>query len=175
MIKKLAVLGCLALALTASAASAQRAGRLVEFGIDGGITFGLDDPNLTLVSLPVQAFRVGFFMSDRLSIEPRLSFNSISGGGASIQTYAFEVGALFHPGGYRTGRGMYIRPFGGIVGFNSDPVDDSDGFLGAGVGVRLPFADRRLATRLEANLSHVFDTGGSTALGLLFGLSFFTR
>jgi hypothetical protein len=175
MMKRLAVLGCLTLALAASAASAQRAARPVEFGIDGGITFGLDDPNLTLVSIPVQAFRVGFFMSDRVSIEPRINFSSISGGGASFQTYVLELGALFHPGGYRTGRALYIRPFGGIAGVNTDAGDESDGYLGAGVGVRLPFADRRLATRLEANLSHVFDAGGSTALGLLFGLSFFTR
>lgn len=171
---KLAVLGCLALAMTASPADAQRASRPVELGIDGGITFGLDDPNATLVNLPVQAFRVGFFVNDRVSIEPRFNFTSFSGGGVSAQSYAVELGALFHPGGYR-GRGLYIRPFGGILGFNSDAGDDSDAYLGAGVGFRFPFADRRLATRVEGNLSHLFDDGGSTALGILFGLSFFTR
>ena len=174
MMNRLAVLGCLALALTASSASAQRASRLVELGVDGGITFGLGDPNVTVVSLPVQAFRVGFFISDRVSIEPRVNFNSVSGGGGSVQTYVVELGALFHPGGFR-GRGLYIRPFGGIIGFNSDPVDDTDGYLGAGVGFRFPFADRRLATRVEGNLAHQFSDGGNTSLGILFGLSFFTR
>ena len=173
MTNRLAVLACLTLAMTASSASAQRAPRPVELGIDGGLTFGLDDPNITLVNLPVQAFRVGFFISDRVSIEPRFNFTSFSGGGTSAQSYVVELGALFHPGGYR-GRGLYIRPFGGIIGFNSETGDDSDPYLGAGVGFRFPFADRRLATRVEGNLSHLFDPG-STALGLLFGLSFFTR
>ena len=57
------------------------ASRPIELGIDGGIMIGFDDPNVTVVSLPVQAFRVGFFMTDRVEIEPRLTFNSISGGG----------------------------------------------------------------------------------------------
>jgi hypothetical protein len=174
MKKRFAVLGCLALALTASTADAQRRARLLEFGVDGGITVVFGDPNLTLVNLPVQDFRVGFFMGDRMSIEPRFHLNSISGGGASAQEYSVEVGALFHPGGHRAGSGLYIRPFAGIVGFNSEPADDSDAFLGAGVGVKLPFADRRFATRLEANLSHLFSEGdGTNRLGLLFGLSFF--
>jgi hypothetical protein len=176
MMKRFAVLGCLAVALTASAATAQRASRPVELGIDGGIMIGFDDPNVTVVSLPVQAFRVGFFMTDRVEIEPRVAFNSISGGGASFQTYALELGALFHPGGYRTGRGIYIRPFGGIEGVNTDLGDDNNGYLGAGVGIRFPFADRRLATRFEGNLAHVFaEGGGANRLGILFGLSFFTR
>lgn len=173
MTKRFAVLGFLAVALTASAAGAQRASRPIELGIDGGITVGFDNPNITLVAIPVQAFRVGFFMTDRVSIEPRFGFNSISGGGFSARTYVVELGALFHPGGYRTGSGIYVRPFGGLIGTGGDIGSESDGYLGAGVGVKLPFAAGRLATRLEANFSHVFDTGGSNQLGILFGLSFF--
>ncbi|HWL40583.1 MAG TPA: outer membrane beta-barrel protein [Gemmatimonadaceae bacterium] len=174
MKNRFAVLGCLALALTASAADAQRGSRPIEFGVDGGLTVAFDDPTVTLVSLPVQDFRVGFFMTDRVSIEPRFHLNSQSTDGGSFQEYHFELGALFHPGGYRTGSGLYIRPFGGIVGFNSEATDDSDGYLGAGIGIKLPFSDRRFATRLEANFSHLFSEGdGSNRLGLLFGLSFF--
>jgi hypothetical protein len=174
MTKRFAVLGFLVLALTASAAEAQRTTRPIEFGIDGGIIVLLEDPdNVTLVSLPIQAFRVGFFIDDKVSIEPRFNFNSISGGGFSQRTYAVELGALYHFGGYRTGSGVYVRPFAGIEGTGGDLGSDSDGYLGAGIGVKLPFAQRRLAARLEANYGHVFDTGGSDRIGLLFGLSFF--
>ncbi len=175
MTKRSAILGLLALLLTASAADAQKGSRRLELGIDGGISVGFDDPTITVVSLPLQAFRVGFFMSDRVSLEPRFNFNSISGGGSSFSTYAFELGALFHPGGYRTGSGLYVRPFAGVEGIGGDLGSESDPFVGAGVGLKIPFADRRLATRLEANIGHAFTTGGSTRLGILFGLSFFTR
>lgn len=175
MTKRSAILGLLALLLTASAADAQKRSRRLELGIDGGISVGFENPNITVVSLPVQAFRVGFFMSDRVSLEPRFNFNSISGGGTSIRTYAFELGALGHPGGYRTGSGLYVRPFVGIQGVGGSLGSASDPYVGAGVGLKIPFADRRFATRLETNLGHVFDTGGSTRLGILFGLSFFTR
>lgn len=182
MIKKLAVLGCLALAMTATAAEAQRgSSRPLEFGIDGGVTILFEDPdNVTVVSIPVQDFRVGYFWTDRVSIEPRFHINSVSSGGVSVREYAFELGALFHPGGYRTGSGIYVRPFGGILGSSFDApgdiddVSESDGYLGAGLGVKLPFGDRRFATRLEANFAHVFRDGdGGNRLGLLFGLSFF--
>jgi hypothetical protein len=175
MTKNLLVLGFLALVVSASAADAQkRVSRPMEFGLDGGISFGMDDPNVTTVSVPVQALRVGFFMNDKVSLEPRFNFNSISGGGASFRTYALELGALYHFGGYAKGSGLYVRPFTGIAGGSTAAGSDSDAFLGAGVGVKLPFANRRLATRLEANYGHAFsDGGGSDGLGVLFGLSLF--
>jgi hypothetical protein len=175
MTKNLVVLGFLALVMSASAADAQkRVSRPMEFGIDGGISFGMDDPSVTTVSLPVQALRVGFFMNDKVSVEPRFNFNSVSGGGVSLRTYSLELGALYHFGGYTKGSGLYARPFAGIAGVGGDLGSGSDGFMGAGVGVKLPFANRRLATRLEANYGHAFsDGGGSDGLGVLFGLSLF--
>ena len=38
-----------------------------------------------------------------------------------------------------------------------------------------PFADRCLATRMEANYVRDFDNGGKNEIGVLIGLSFFTR
>jgi hypothetical protein len=177
MMKKLVVLGLLALVATASAADAQKStARPIELGLDGGLSIGFDDPNVTTVSLPVQALRVGFFMNDNLSLEPRFNFNSVSGGGVSVRSYALEMGALWHLGGYTKGNGLYVRPFAGIVGVGGDVGSGSDAFMGAGVGVKLPFAQRRLATRLEANLAHAFtDGGGSNGLGILFGVSLFHR
>jgi hypothetical protein len=177
MTKRFLLLGALSLALVAPVAEAQRGSRgssgPVELGIDGGITFGLDDPNFTIVSLPTQVFRVGYFLNDRFEIEPRLSVTSASGGGTSITAYSFEAGLLYQPHGDRVGKGLYFRPFVGIVGASvSGGGDDNTGVVGIGAGLKLPFADRRLATRLEANYSH---SDGSNLLGLLFGLSWFTR
>lgn len=177
MTKQIAVLGFIALVLTATTADAQKSiPRPIELGMDGGISVGFDNPNVTTVSLPVQALRVGFFMNDNISLEPRFNFNSVSGGGVSVRSYALELGALYHLGGYRKGSGLYVRPFAGIAGVGGDLGSGSDAFLGAGVGVKLPFANRRLATRLEANVGHAFtDVGGSNNLGLLLGVSLFHR
>ena len=177
MMNKLAVLGFLALVTTASTADAQKSSaRPIELGLDGGISVGFDDPNVTTVSLPVQALRVGFFMNDKLSLEPRFNFNSVSGGGVSVRTYSLELGALYHLGGITKGNGLYVRPFAGIAGVGGDLGSGSDAFMGAGVGIKVPFANRRLATRLEANLGHAFsDGGGSNGLGVLFGVSLFHR
>jgi hypothetical protein len=179
MIKRVVVLSAVVLVAVAPSAHAQRSGRgspPIELGIDGGVSFGLDNPKVTVVALPVQSFRVGFLMTDRIAIEPRLSLNSIHAGGGSFTTYAFEVGLVYSPSGDRVGNGLYGRPFIGVSGVNtSGPGDDSNGYLGLGVGLKIPFADRRLATRMEANYAHGFSTPSTNAIGLLIGLSFFTR
>jgi hypothetical protein len=178
MMKRILAFGALALALTAATADAQRSSRRdggpIELGIDGGITFGLDDPNVTVIQLPVQAFRVGYFLNDKWEIEPKVAIVSQSGGGGgSFTAYTLEAGLLYQPNGDRVGKGLYFRPFVGVSGFTvSGPGDDNAGEAGIGVGLKLPFNDRRLATRLEANYTHA---DGSNLIGLLFGLSWFTR
>jgi hypothetical protein len=181
MMKRLVVLGVTALALTAPAASAQRGSRgssgPVELGIDAGVTFGLDAPRLTVVALPAQDFRLGYFLNDKLEIEPRFSLNSLHSAGATLTTYAFELGLLLMPSGDRIGNGFYLRPFLGVAGISVSGGGGSNnsGYAGAGFGLKIPFADRRLATRLEANYAHGFSNGGSNQIGLALGLSFFTR
>lgn len=176
--KRILVLCSSALFLAAPNAFAQRthAGGL-ELGVDGGIAFGLDDPHTTVIALPVQNFRLGYFASDKVEIEPRFFVNSLHIADiGTLTTYSVEVGALFMPGGDRAGNGLYIRPFGGFTGISgSGGNSDSNGVLGAGIGLKVPFADRRLATRWEANYAHAFGNGGTNQIGLLAGLSFFTR
>ena len=181
MMKRFLSLGALAVALIAPAAEAQRASHRdsgpIELGIDGGVTFGLDNPNTTIVSLPTQVFRLGYFLSNNVEVEPRVSINSASGGGVSVTAYSLEAGVLFQPAGDRVGKGLYLRPFLGVSGLNvSGPGgNNNSGYAGAGFGLKLPFADRRLATRMEANYAHGFSGGGSNLIGVLIGLSFFTR
>jgi hypothetical protein len=178
--KRLLVIGFAMLVLAAPAAKAQRSQRgstPVELGIDGGVTFGLDAPRTTVVALPVQSFRVGFLMSNNLALEPRVGINSFHSGGASATSYDLQLGVVYQPDGDRVGNGFYGRPFAGISGLNvSGPGgNNNSGYMGLGLGLKIPFADRRLATRMEANYAHGFSGGGSNQIGLLIGLSFFTR
>jgi hypothetical protein len=181
MMKGLLLCGVAILSLVASTAEAQRSARRggsspVELGVDGGVVFGLDDPNVSIVSLPIQDFRIGFLVSPRWEIEPRFSLTSIHGGGQTATDYSFAVGALYQPAGDRVGKGLYGRPFIGLSGTSvSGGASDSNGFAGLGLGLKLPWDDRRLATRMEANYTHGFGNGGANAIGVLIGLSFFTR
>jgi hypothetical protein len=76
---------------------------------------------------------------------------------------------------------VYVRPFigvAGITGGGSDDVDDDSGSdaefsVGTGLGVKIPWR-QDLAWRLEANVGYGFDNE-AFRLGLLAGLSFFTR
>jgi hypothetical protein len=178
MIKRLFVLSVATLVFaTPAEAQRQRTSTPIELGIDGGLLFGLDAPRTTVVALPVQSFRVGFLVTDNLALEPRVGINSIHGGGASVTAYDFQLGVVYQPDGDRVGKGLYGRPFIGVSGVSvSGPGgNNTNGYLGLGLGLKIPFADRRLATRMEANYEHGFGGGGSNVIGLLIGLSFFTR
>jgi hypothetical protein len=179
MIKRLAVLGFATLAITAPAANAQRSSRgstPIELGIDGGVVFGLDAPRSTAVILPLQDFRVGFLVSDNFALEPRFNLTSIHGSGVTATQYNLEFGVVYSPSGDRVGNGLYGRPFVGVNGVSvSGGGSNNNGYAGLGLGVKLPFSDRRLATRLEANYAHGFGNAGGNLMQLLFGFSFFTR
>ena len=174
-----------ALALVASSAIAQpTAPRPLEFGIDAGVGIGIGDNSYTTIGIPVQALRVGFPVSPRVSLEPKIRINIVSDEG-SFTSYRADLGLLYHfgsdryPGAYQRA-GLYARPFVGITGFNADPdgpgdgSSDSAGLIGAGIGYKFPIISR-LSSRFEANLAHVFGEGDATEIGLLAGLSFFTR
>ena len=180
MMKSLLVLTIAALSVGATSAEAQRPARQssnpIELGIDGGVLFGLDKPSVSVVGLPTQDFRIGFIVAPRWEIEPRFNLTSIHGGGVSATDYSFAVGALYQPAGDRVGKGLYGRPFIGVSGTSvSGGGSNSNGFAGLGLGLKLPWDDRRMATRMEANYTHGFGNGGGNALGILIGLSFFTR
>jgi hypothetical protein len=169
-----------ALTLAASAAEAQD--RPVELGIDAGLTVGLGDNSFNTINIPAQAFRVGFFVQDNISIEPKVGINSTSVNGHRSTNYRAELGLLYHffrPGmrpypspGPRSS--VYVRPFVGIVGSSNNDASDTNGLLGIGVGMKVPLVNR-LAARFEANIAHTFGDFSSNELGILAGLSFFTR
>ena len=173
------------LATSAPIASAQRTSSSstagLEFGIDAGATFGLGDQSSVQLTLPASRFRVGFYLpNSRWSIEPAtfLSWTKVEGADG-VFVYDLELGALYHlapPSDVTAPTPMsvvYVRPFLGVQGASSGGNDDSEFFMGAGLGVDLPWR-QNLAWRLEANTGYGFDNK-AFRLGLLAGLSFFTR
>jgi len=167
-----------ALLIVTANAPAQSGPRPLELGIDAGVDIALGDNSFTTISIPVQAFRIGFPVSPRVSLEPKFVLNVITGDGDTFTSYRADLGLLYHfgsdryPGAYQRA-GAYVRPFAGIVGF-ADGNSDSSGLLGAGIGYKFPLISR-LSSRFEANFAHVFEDGDSNSIGLLAGLSFFTR
>jgi hypothetical protein len=169
--------GLIAVTLLATSPSLARAqANPIELGVDAALAIGLDDPRVTTIAIPLQRFRVGFFTSPTRSFEPTLSINYVSiEDGPDFSVITLGLGVLFHLSPDRTRTQTYLRPFGGFTTASNGGSDTSP-HLGFGAGFKNPFANRRLATRLEAFLQHVFDEpDGITSVGVLFGLSFFTR
>jgi hypothetical protein len=179
MMKRLVVHIALAIAVAAPAVGAQRSSQRsgpIELGIDGGVSFLFASPTLTHVALPVQDFRLGYFLNNKAEIEPRFNINSLHANSGGVTTYGFELGLLLIPNGDRVGNGLYLRPFAGVTGVSvTGGGSNNSGNAGVGVGLKLPFEDRRLATRLEANYAREFGNGGMNEINVLIGLSFFTR
>ncbi len=181
MIKKLTVAAA-ALAFAALPAQAQRqaadAPRPVEIGVDAGITIGIGDNSGTEIDIPAQALRVGFPISARSSLEPRVGLSMVTGHGDTFTLYHLEMGWLYHfgsskyPGAYQRA-GMYVRPFVGLVGASGGGSSTS-GIVGAGLGYKIPII-ARLSSRFEANFAQAFGDSDGSQIGLLGGISFFTR
>jgi hypothetical protein len=161
-----------------SPSRARAQANLVELGVDGALAITLEDPSVTTLAIPIERFRVGFFTSSTLSWEPwlALTYVNVEGPGGTASTVTAGLGLLFHQSRIRTRTHTYMRPFGGLTTQSFGGSSDTDAHLGFGIGVKMPWQNRRLATRLEAFLQHVFaDPEGITSVGVLFGLSFFTR
>jgi Outer membrane protein beta-barrel domain len=172
--RRLLSLAALSVLAVSASASAQRSGTMnpsPEIGIDAGITFGLSDPNVTTIAIPAQQIRMGFFVSPALSIEPTFGLQSISGGGETFTAYQIGAGLLYHFSPSRAANQFYVRPFLNIVGTSGGGQSDSQALFGIGGGLKVPLRDR-IASRFEANFAH---TDGSDMIGLLAGLSFYTR
>jgi outer membrane protein with beta-barrel domain len=173
-----------ALLAIASTASAQRTNRgrstlenpSPELGVDAGLMFTLDDPKVTVFSLPIQGIRAGFFVSPAVEIEPSLRLNSVSvSGGGSETDYGVAVGLLYHFSTSRAANQLYVRPFIGVDGTSGGGQSSSVFDFGGGFGVKVPVGDR-FASRFEANLTHSSQNGISqNAIGLLAGLSVYTH
>jgi hypothetical protein len=177
--RRLLSFAALSILTLSASASAQRSGTGVnpspELGIDAGITSTLDDPKVTVVAIPFQYLRAGFFLSPAISLEPSLSLMSISVPGGSGTSYALGLGMLYHFSTSRAASQMYVRPFIALDGTSGGGQSSSGFTLGGGFGVKLPI-NPRFATRFEGNIGHRSESGLSqNSIGLLAGLSVYTR
>ena len=175
--KKLTAVAALALFATALSAQAPTP-RPIELGIDAAVDIGLDDGSNTEISIPAPTFRIGIPISPRVSLEPKFGLRIRTGNDNTSTTYRGELGLLYHfgsdryPGAFQRA-GLYARPF---VGLTDTSVGDSEtsGLLGVGLGYKIPIISR-LSSRFEANFQHLFGDADANVIGLLAGLSFFTR
>jgi hypothetical protein len=173
---------------TSSSAGSSGMGTAMELGLDGGVSFGTGGTNnSTLFDAPIKNVRVGFLVSPQWSVEPSLSLSRQSQGNQSNTQYAIGVGGLYHFSAVRAQNQIYVRPFVNFLGFRSTVQNPGTpatttttsttlNELGAGVGVKMPWRDR-LAWRLEAGMSHFSKPldGSNNRIGLLVGVSYFTR
>ena len=181
-------LSAAALALTAvGAAGAQQQRPLWEFGIDGTLAHRTthddvlgrtQDESFTQVELPVPMVRAGLYLSENVELEPVLGIQHSSAAGGSATQLALDVGLPIYVSGTRATDQIFVRP---LIGFDHFSGTGTRGFtqtsIGAGVGVKIPI-DSRIASRLEAQYRHGFDSGPANAydqIALLVGLSVYSR
>ena len=150
----------------------------IEFGGDAAVTV-LFDPSAVVLNLPVSEIRVGFFVTPRLELEPRLNLIVAKGddGDTFTETH-FTFGALFHLEPARSSARTYFRPFASVA---STKFSGSDGTtavaLGVGLGVKRPIGNR-FAFRPELNFAHTFardNVEDESRVQLLLGFSVFSH
>jgi hypothetical protein len=149
--------------------------RPVEFGLDAALDYRVNSPHVTTIGVPIQDLRVGFGISDNISIEPRLSFNYLKvEGSSSIWTAGLGGGLLFHLNTIRNG--VYLRPF---VGWDHIDVGGSSASqFNAGAGVGIKTGTGGVVGRFEAGYAHAFknnDFSASDDVVLLLGISLFSK
>jgi hypothetical protein len=152
--------------------------RPIELGIDAGASLRLEQPRLTSISVPAQRLRVGFFVSDAVSVEPSVFLSHVRVAGESFSFYMADIGLLLHLTAAPATPTWYLRPFAGIVGVGgSDRTGNTDWTAGIGGGLKGPLAER-LLWRAEANFRRHFAPGeldDAGVVGLALGVSFLTR
>lgn len=172
----------LGMGLTSQPAMAQASGD-IEIGGDAGLTISIfpdDIPNETSVSLPVQRVRVGFWLSDQMSVEPGIGFNWFDEDDFSFTTLRFDGSILYHFGRVGAAR-PYLRGTGAFDWIRFSDDVDSESFTqfgaGGGVGAKLPITGN-LSFRLDGGVTRFFENDdffASTAINALVGLSVFVN
>ena len=186
-------LAVLVLALTTQASFAQRsvntgagagAGGFWEFGVDfAALVFGIDNPSSTSVSVGSGSVRAGRFISDVLSVEPRVSLGYSSSSGSSFNFLAVEVGVLYHLQSDHAAPQWYVRPLVVFertsVTFSGSTTSTNRAGIGAGFGMKRPSKkNSRFTWRAEATFRNMMKSGAtpsSSELAISGGVSVFTR
>jgi hypothetical protein len=173
-------LAVLALAVSASTAVAQAKGKW-ELGVDFvGLNINTPDGGSGTTTIGVGgggSIRAGKMISDKLSIEPMLSFTSISGGGgSSFSSTSIEVAALWHLKAVSANApGWFVRPVFSFTSNSGGGSSSSNTQFGAGFGMKKQLKSI-LVMRAEAYFLMTPEDAPSpsmTDMGLRGGLSIF--
>lgn len=171
-------LAVLVLAVSASTAVAQAKGKW-ELGVDF-VGFDIETPDggsatNTLSILGGGSIRAGKMITDKISIEPMISFTSISGGG-SVSFTSLEVAALWHLKAVTANTvGWFVRPVFGFNSVSGGGSSSSNTQFGVGFGMKKQLKNI-LVMRAEAYYLMTPEDAPSLAytnLGVRGGLSIF--
>lgn len=180
--------GLAGLAVLAMALPLEGQLRTLELGVDGGVHY-MDpagegrDNRVWDVAFPLQSVRVGLHVTERVSVEPSLSFLRRDFGEEDLT----QVGALGSVLYHLNQPAMGMRPqFFGLAGGGleyvrlSDEIgsdSDTQWLAGGGLGMKLPVADR-IALRTTATYWRAFESDVAPHANLVrgdLGVSIFTR
>lgn len=154
----------------------------MEFGIDGNIGYiltddvnGFDVDDVFAITVPVTAFRFGYFVSDQFSIEPAVAIEFFSSDGDSFLDLAFGAGALYHFSADPQKTRPFVR-FSPTIRFVDDGDDSASQFgLVGQAGIKAPLKGP-LAAKVAIGVKRDFENDdffGATTIFGTFGLSFF--
>ncbi|MBL0938992.1 MAG: hypothetical protein IBJ03_08860 [Gemmatimonadaceae bacterium] len=166
-------------ALTVSPVHAQRSSsNPIELGADAAFSrISSDGDSFTRLAIPLEFFRVGFFVSDRVSIEPsmRLTWGKF-GDGDGTTSYDINTGLLIHTRKVRNAPQLFFKPLVGFTGYNANE-SRSQPYFGLGGGLKV-HGNNRMAFRTGLEYQRALESGplpDQDRFHLLIGLSYFTR
>lgn len=126
---------------------------------------------------PVGPMRVGFFVSDRVSIEPSVSFNVLDRGDESYSRVGVAGHVLVHTSTDRTRVQPFVGVGGSFTSFSDEEETTSRNGVSALAGIKFPFVER-LAIRLSGGTAYFAEDDGEPARWMYFltaGFSLFDR
>ena len=169
------------LLLVAIPASATGQRRPIEVGFDAAFTrfsvegADLDNNDVIQIAIPIQGFRVGFLLSDLVSLETALSHVYVSSDGESASDFSLAGGLLYHLSPPVTTTTFYLG-LSGAVNILDLPEDSDTQFgLFGEAGFKVLTGDS-LGFRFAGFFQRAFESNGrfaSNGVGVSVGVSFF--
>lgn len=148
----------------------------LEIGADviGYGRFTVAGNQSSIVELPAASVRFGYFLTDRISVEPNLTYSRFSPeDGAASSSYFTSLGVAYHVPADRSKPQLFVQPYLGLSG-SEGGSDGSFALIGAAVGVKLPLAER-VVLRTSANYDRGLSEGDNSFFGVRAGFSVYLR
>ncbi len=117
---------------------------------------------------PQTGFRVGFFVSDAVAIEPVTTFAFLDSGGDNITTWSLAAKLLYHFSPDASRPRFYLGGGGTLSLFSASDSDTETqfGLLGE-LGVKLPVSDY-FGWRLAAGFTRLFESDSLNGQSIIF-------